>query len=134
MSAPRCKARHCGETMVDRIDGLGRMQWDCPKCPRTKRGLCRDCPRRREPDSLRCKDCRKKRKKAQYKRIWHEHKDRYLAQRKEKYHTNETWRQHRLKVERDRYWSEPKTPLTRKYNAHKQANYRARKRQQRAAA
>lgn len=31
--------------MVDRIDRLGRLQWECPRCARRKAGLCADCPR-----------------------------------------------------------------------------------------
>lgn len=132
MSVIRCAARHCREIMVDRLDGMGRVAFDCPKCERTKRGLCRDCPLPRAKGSLRCSRHRLERKREQYRRTYAEHGARICAKKKEKYWTNEAWREHRRAEERRRHHETPKSPLTRTYNAHKQRAYRARKRAARA--
>ena len=66
MSTLRCTVgrpggRVCSGRLVERIDRLGRVHWDCPACARRKAGICADCPRPvvgRPGIAERCTTCR----------------------------------------------------------------------------
>lgn len=47
MTCPR-KGPHgkrCGGALVSRIDRIGRVHFDCPRCERRLAGVCAECPR-----------------------------------------------------------------------------------------
>lgn len=69
MRTPHCAARWpsgivCGAALRERIDGIGRLHWDCEQCRRFKAGICLDCPRRVggvPGRAMRCPGCTRRR-------------------------------------------------------------------------
>lgn len=74
-AAPTCGRRlpggqQCHEIVELGTDELGRVTSTCPKCDRTRRGLCHDCAARVWGRALRCADCaRRRRREADRRRM-----------------------------------------------------------------
>jgi hypothetical protein len=62
--SPICRRRGCGIRKEERLDNIGRLSFVCPRCERSKKGLCVDCPAELEkPRAMRCAQCARKRKR-----------------------------------------------------------------------
>lgn len=65
MTVARCEKSlgrrgRCGTVLVERIDGIGRMLFECPRCVRRAAGFCWQCGRPRSNDRARglyCSTC-----------------------------------------------------------------------------
>lgn len=63
----RCPLKQCRAQMVERVDRLGRLSWDCGWCARRKAGICRHCPRPVDGTVTKayyCQPCKVKAKRA----------------------------------------------------------------------
>lgn len=71
----RCTLVSCRGLLVERMDRLGRLHFDCPKCLRRKAGRCQRCPKPVDGTvgmALHCATCRRKHANEQSRR-WRIH-------------------------------------------------------------
>lgn len=102
MSAATCAktligGRRCGAVLDLATDGQGRVVATCPKCARTRRGLCRECPARVTGRARWCPTCVRARRRATEQRRLADPQRRKEknAQWRERYHTDAAFRARR---------------------------------------
>lgn len=117
----RCPLTHCRAQMVERVDRLGRLSWDCPGCVRRKAGLCQRCPRPVAGTIGRarfCLECRAVRRKLTTEQ-WRKYNAERVLKSQRKYQRRNR-RKHRAACKR---WREN----NREYNAERMRAYRWKK-------